>query len=154
MFLDCLKRFIARRGKPRLVISDNAPQFRLVKTTLDEQWRSNEVLNYFACKGIQWNFTTAFAPWQGGFYERLIGLVKKSLRKGMGNKILYWDKLMTLLSEVEAIINTRPLTYVYEELKSGFVLTPAHFLTGKHKIAILFLKMIVRIVIITQRWTL
>ena len=38
LFLDCLKRFIARRGKPRLIVSDNAPQFRLVKTTLDEQW--------------------------------------------------------------------------------------------------------------------
>ena len=101
-------------------------------------FRSNEVLNYFSYEGIQWNFTTAFAPWQGGFYERLVGLVKQSLRKGMGHKILYWDKLMTLLSEVEAIINTRPLTYVYEELKSGFVLTPAHFLTGNHKIAIPF----------------
>ena len=56
----------------------------------------------------------------------------------MGRKILYWDKLMTLLSEVEAIINTRPLTYVYEELKSGFVLTPAHFLAGNHKIVIPF----------------
>ena len=61
------------------------------------------------------------------FYERLVGLVKQSLRKGMGRKILYWDKLMTLLIKVEAIISTHPLTYVYEEFKSGFVLTPAHF---------------------------
>ena len=38
LFLECLKRFIARRGKPKLIISDNAPQFQLVKTTLDMEW--------------------------------------------------------------------------------------------------------------------
>ena len=142
LFLDCLKRFIARRGKPKLIISDNAPQFRLVKTTLDVEWsktfKSTEVLDYYSYEGIQWNFTTALAPWQGGFYERLVGLVKQGLRKGMGRKVLHWDKLMTLIVEVEAIINTRPLTYVYEDIKSGFVLTPAHFLSGNHKITIPF----------------
>ena len=90
-FLNCLKRFVARRGKPRSIISDNAPQFRLVKTTLDEQWskifQCTEILDYFSYKRIQWNFTTAFAPWQGGFYERLVGLVNQGLRKGMGRKI-------------------------------------------------------------------
>ena len=42
-------------------------------------------------------------------------MVKKSLRKGIGRRLLYWDKLTTLLTEVEAIINTCPLTYIYEE---------------------------------------
>jgi len=37
LFLDCLRRFIARRGKPTLIISDNAPQFHLVKCALDQQ---------------------------------------------------------------------------------------------------------------------
>jgi len=66
----------------------------------------------------------------GGFYERLVGLVKQSLRKGIGRKLLYWDKFLTMLVEVEAIINTHPLTYVYSEFSSGFTLTPAHFLSG------------------------
>ena len=71
------------------------------------------------------------APWQGGFYERLIGMVKQSLRKGMGRKVLYWDKLTTLLVEVEA---SHPLTYVGEDFESGFVLTPTHFLTGNRDV--------------------
>ena len=66
LFLDYLKRFIARRGKPKLIISDNAPQFRLVKTMLDMEWnktfKSNKLLDYFSHEGIQWNFTTALAP--------------------------------------------------------------------------------------------
>ena len=78
-----------------MIVSDNAPQFRLVKLVLDMQWstifQSIEVLDYFSYKEIQWNFTTALAPWQGGFYERLVGLVKQSLQKRMGHKILYWD---------------------------------------------------------------
>ena len=83
MFLDCLQRFISRRGRPRLIICNNAPQFRLVKSTLDWQWtelfKSDELRD-----SIEWSFTTALAPWQGGFYERLIGMVKQSLRRGMG----------------------------------------------------------------------
>ena len=76
---------------------------------LDQQWsnliKSDNVLNFFSSTGIVWRFTTAMAPWKGGFYKRLVGLVKQSLRKGIGRKLLYW-------LVVEAIINTRPLTYV------------------------------------------
>ena len=55
------------------------------------------------------------APWRGGFYDykRLVGLVKQGLRKEIGRKLLSWDKLITMITEVEAVINTRPLTYVY-----------------------------------------
>ena len=56
----------------------------------------------------------------------------------MGRRLLYWDKLATLLFEVEAILNTRPLTYICEDLDSSFVLTPAHFLIGGCNNAILF----------------
>ena len=133
-FLDCLRRYISRRGRPEVIISDNAPQFKLVKTVLDQQWnrmfRSEELLRFFSNEGITWKYTTALAPWQGGFYERLVGLTKQGLRKGIGRKLLSWDKLLTMMTEVEAIINTRPLTYVYGDFLSGFTLTPAHFLTG------------------------
>jgi len=38
-------------------------------------------LSFFSQEGISWRFTTALAPWQGGVYERLVGIVKQSLRK-------------------------------------------------------------------------
>ena len=38
------------------------------------------------------------------------------------------DQLITILTEVEAVVNTHPLTYVYDEFDSGFTLTPIHFL--------------------------
>ena len=64
-------------------------------------------------------FSIALSPWQGRFYEYLIGMVKKSVRKGMGRKLLYWDKLITLLAEVEAILNTHPLICVTLHGKTG-----------------------------------
>ena len=75
-------------------------------------------------------FTTALAPWQGGFYDGLVALVKLSLRKSIGQKRLTLEQLITILAEVEGIVNTRPLTYVYDEFNSGFTLTPAHFLNN------------------------
>ena len=55
------------RGKPDLIISDNAPQFKLTNTVLSEQCRKffvdKDVLSYVAVEGIKWNFTTALAPW-------------------------------------------------------------------------------------------
>ena len=45
--------------------------------TLDVEWsktfKSTEVLEYYSYEGVQWNFTKALAPWQGGFYEKLVG---------------------------------------------------------------------------------
>ena len=88
------------------------------------------MLSFYSNEGITWKYTTAMAPWRGGFYERLVGLVKQGLRKEIGHKLLSWDKLITMITEVEAIINTRPLTYVYGDFLSVFTLTPAHFLTA------------------------
>ena len=87
------------------------------------------MLSIYSNESITWKYTTALAPWQGGFYKNVVGLVKQGLRKGIGRKLLSWDKLITMITEVEAIIDTRPLTYVYGDFLSSFTLTP-HFLTA------------------------
>ena len=130
-FLSCLRKYIARRGKPQLIISDNVPQFKVVKTAVDRQRKQlmldEEVRQYITEGGIKWQFTTALAPWQGGFYERLVEVVKCSLQKSIGQKRLTLEQLITILAEFEGFVNTHPLTYVYDEFYSGFTLTPAHF---------------------------
>ena len=72
----------------------------------------------------------------GGFYERLVGLVKQSLRKSIGKICLNFDQCQTVLTEVEAVLNSRPLVYVGADLNSGFTLTPAHFLNLNPKTGI------------------
>ena len=53
------------------------------------------MLSFYSNEGITWKYTTALAPWQGDFYERLVDLVKQGLRKRIGRKLLLWDKLIT-----------------------------------------------------------
>ena len=53
------------------------------------------MLSFYSNEGITWKYITALAPWQGGFYEHLVDLVKQGVRKGIGRKLLLWDKLIT-----------------------------------------------------------
>jgi len=69
-----MRRFVSHRGKPDLIISDNATQFKLVNTALDKQWRKmfidKYVLNYVVMEGIKWSYTTALAPcFMKGFWN-------------------------------------------------------------------------------------
>ena len=56
-FILCLRRFMARRGVPRQIISDNAQQFKVAKTTLNKAWSnmlmSSDVNDYSVRQGIQ-----------------------------------------------------------------------------------------------------
>jgi hypothetical protein len=132
-FLMCLQRFISQRNTPIEIVSDNAAQFKLASKVINHIWKnvvqSNEVMSYVASKGIRWNFIVELAPWMGGFYERLVGVVKSALRKSLGRKLLTMIQLQTLIKEVETVVNSRPLVYEENDLSSNITLTPGHFLT-------------------------
>jgi hypothetical protein len=136
-FLMCLRRFMARRGKPAMMISDNANQFKLGSSVVDKIWNSithhSDVQSYIANKGIKWKFVLEYAPWKGGFYERLVGITKRSLRKSLGKSKVNEQQLATILVETEAVINSRPLVYVENDINSR-ALTPAHFLTLNYEV--------------------
>ena len=59
------------------------------------------MLSFYSNEGITWKYTTAMAPWRGGFYERLVGLAKQGLRKEIGCKLLSWDKLINVTGFVK-----------------------------------------------------
>ncbi|MCP4457065.1 MAG: DDE-type integrase/transposase/recombinase, partial [Cytophagales bacterium] len=131
-FLNCLRRFISRRGQPTKIISDNAPQFTLTQGTIESISTkftiSPEFQQYCANEGIQWHFITEYAPWQGGVYERMVGIAKSTLKKSIGRKMLTMDELQTFLCEAEAVVNSRPLTYISEDIDSPEILRPIDFL--------------------------
>lgn len=132
-FLLALKRFVSQRGTPVEIISDNALQFRAASSTLDLVWKnmltSEDLQNYISNSGIKWTFIVEMAPWMGGYYERLVGLVKRALRKTLQRKLLSIIQLHTVLKKVESVINTRPLIYVGDDIESTITLTPSSFLT-------------------------
>ena len=70
-----------------------------------------------------------------GFWERMVQMVKRSLRKVIGRATLQFDELNTLLIEVEAIVNCHPLTFVYDDSEGvSYPLTPSH-LINSHRLA-------------------
>ncbi|XP_039537633.1 uncharacterized protein LOC120485904 [Pimephales promelas] len=133
-FLLALKRFISRRGLCKVIYSDNAKTFKRANQDLSELWKAikdPQILEYFSGKGITWRFIVERAAWWGGFWERLVRSVKMSMRKVLGKASLTFEEMSTLLAEVEAILNSRPLTFVHNELDEPQPLTPAHFLVGE-----------------------
>ncbi|MCP3663277.1 MAG: DDE-type integrase/transposase/recombinase [Gammaproteobacteria bacterium] len=132
-FLDAVRRFVAYKGTPKLIISDNASQFKLVNKVFNREWRgppneNNEVQSYLADRNIEWKFIPEIAPWMGGFYERMVGEVKKILRRVIGKRILMNTQMQTLVAEVSAVVNSWPLVYVGSECENRWVLTPSDLL--------------------------
>ena len=74
-FLLCLRQFIARRGIPRQIFSDNAKQFKAARTVLAKAWEDvvtdKEVSEFAAYQGIEWKFIIELAPWMGDFMKGL-----------------------------------------------------------------------------------
>ena len=74
-------------------------------------------------------FSGRLAPWMGGFYERLVGITKRILRKILGVSCLTLSQLTTILTEVEVVVNSRSLVYVEDVINSSHVLVPNDFLS-------------------------
>ena len=132
-FLLCIRRFVARRGTPLLITSDNASQIKMGSEVIERIWMDatsqDDVQSFIASKGIAWKYVVEYAPWQGGFYERLVGMTKRALRKSLGRSKANSVQLTTLLTEIEAMLNCRPLVFLNDDINSGEAITPAHFLS-------------------------
>ena len=87
-------------------------------------------MTFCSKKGISWDFNLAKAPWQGGFWERLVGLCKRCLKKVVGKRKLTFDELKVIIFEIETILNNRPLCYVYDDI-DDIALTPNSLLFGR-----------------------
>jgi hypothetical protein len=122
---DCvraLRKFFGRRGIPSIIFSDNAKAFKAAQVQL---------LKIYADVCPDWKFIVPRAPWHGGWWERLVGVVKSALRKTLGVKSLTFAELETCLVEIEACVNSRPLTAMGEGPQDTSPLTPAQFLIGR-----------------------
>ena len=109
-FPEAFRRFIATRGKPNKIISDNPTTFKAAKNTIDIAWngisRDREVHSYLSENRIEWKFIIELSPWMGGFYERILGITKMALKKTIGKLYLTHTQLQTIITEVEAVINS------------------------------------------------
>ncbi|KRX99145.1 hypothetical protein T4E_10779 [Trichinella pseudospiralis] len=133
-FLAAFRRFISRRGKPSVVQTDNFRTFKLADKYIQDLFRGDEkqkIARAMTEEKIEWRFSCERAPWCGGYWERLVRSVKTALRKVLAKALVSREELVTILCEIEARINARPLTTISDDSNDLEPLTPFHFLTGR-----------------------
>lgn len=135
-FLAAFRRFGARRGHCSDLYSDNGTNFvgaaRELKKLFHEE-RSHilpEILDWLSTNSTQWHFIPPHAPNFGGLWEAAIKSTKHHLRRVIGNSTLTFEEMTTLLAQIEACLNSRPLSYIVDQAENS-PLTPGHFLVGE-----------------------
>ena len=127
VFMGAFRRFIARRGRPSIVFSDNGTNFTGASNLLRGiNW--NKIAEYSTVEKIEWRFNPLAAAWWGGWWERFVKSIKELLMQVLGRACLTFEDLSTTLCDCEAIINSRPITYLSEDPEELVPLTPAMFL--------------------------
>ena len=118
-FILAFRRFVSRRSLPSIIYTDNARTYKAASATMQAR---------FGKEIVCWKNICPLSPNWGGWWERLVRTVKSALKKSLGKQSVPKTELSTLLPEIEACVNSRPLSYVSD---SGVVLTPSHFLIGR-----------------------
>ena len=133
-FILALRRFIARRGQPNTIWSDNGTNYvdaeRELRTLL-AKLNQNKISSTLINKNIIWKFNHPSSPWMGGSWESIVKITKKCLKFVTKERPVYEDSLVTFLAEVENTLNSRPLTSLSDDSNDLSVLTPNHFLLGR-----------------------
>jgi len=107
-----LNSFIARRTRPRRIISDNASVFKATASWIKKIRKSEMLQDHLAREDITWQFNLSRSPWWGGMYERLIKDVKNTLYKTLGRTTLSFEQFESVIINIEKHLNNRPLTYL------------------------------------------
>jgi len=136
-FLAALRRFAARRGKPQTIYSDNGTNFQGAANQLHGVWEMLQspsqmatIQDHLTSEGCTWRFIPPHGPNHGGLWEAAVKSMKYHLRRTLGSHIATYEELCTLLSEIEACLNSRPLCSLSNDPTCTSYLSPGHFLIG------------------------
>ena len=110
-FMLAFRRFCSRQSIPKKMISDNGTTFQAASNTIRKLFQSITIQEHLTEKGNEWLFIPKRALWYGGFWERVVGLTKTTLKKVLGRSHVSYEELQTVITEIEATLNDRPLTY-------------------------------------------
>ena len=127
-----IRRFVTKYGPPSLFYSDNAKQFQCVSRELKHVLNHPKLHKYLHDCEVTWEFYVQKAPWMGGFIERVVGLFKSAVKRVVGRALLDYKEFLTLTYEVTAVLNSRPISYVYDTVGEEEPITPSKLFCGKN----------------------
>ncbi|XP_058979466.1 uncharacterized protein LOC101899042 [Musca domestica] len=134
-FIAAFKRIINRRGFIAHVYSDNGTNFvganKEIQMMFNKCMADPAVKAYFEKSRITWHFNAPSAPHMGGYWEAGVKRVKYHLKRALGDVLLTYEEFNTLLTEVEACVNSRPLVALSSHPGEEETLTPGHFIIGE-----------------------
>ena len=128
-FVNALRRFIARRGQPEMIRSDNGGNFVKGEKELREavkEWNQSQIHDFLLQKNIKWVFNPPTGSHHGGAWERCIRTTRKVIKAVTNEQTLDDEGISTLMCEVEAIVNGRPITKLSDDPRDMEPLTPNH----------------------------
>ncbi|XP_066600953.1 uncharacterized protein [Prorops nasuta] len=134
-FIAAFLRFVSRRGLSNKIYSDNGSNFQGASKELQQLFRASsefylEAADQLSALGTSWSFIPPNSPHFGGLLEAGVRATKHHLLRVIGEHRLTFEKFSTVLAEIEACLNSRPLYPISGDIDDLSVLTPAHFLTG------------------------
>ncbi|GFX86664.1 integrase catalytic domain-containing protein [Trichonephila clavipes] len=141
-FLAALNRFVARRGRPIEIHSDNGWNFVGANNELRKILKAlftgkmEEIMDFLSKEQIKWNFNPPSVPHFGGLWEAGVKSLKYHLKRVIGNSILSHEEFLTLVVQIEAVLNSRPICPLSNVPNDVETLTPAHFPVGSSLVAV------------------
>lgn len=133
-FLETFARFISRRGHCRELWSDNGTTFVGTNKELQRvlaEWKHKLPTEELSNLGTTWRFSTPGSPHQGGIWEAGVKAFKQHFRRTVGDQKLTPNQLYTVLTRIEACLNSRPIVPLSDDPSDLQVLTPGHFIAGR-----------------------
>ncbi|XP_066600009.1 uncharacterized protein [Prorops nasuta] len=134
-FLAALSRFISRRGKPAVMYSDNGLNFQGADAELKRAYQCSleaaRSQKTDSLSEIEWKFIPVATPRWGGLWESAVKSMKHHLKLSIGVFVPNFEEMTTLLTKIEACLNSRPISRLHDDPESLDVLTPGHFLSGR-----------------------
>lgn len=133
-FVAALRRFVARRGRVTDITSDNGPNFvRTIKileelSSIEMEQFEEALNNELLRQEIRWHYSPAASPHFNGLVEASVKTMKFHLKRQMGDIALTNEEWITVLCQIEAVANSRPICGMSDDPNDTTVLTPAHFL--------------------------